>query len=56
MAAGLRALCEARDVTFFDAASVVETAQTDGIHMNEQSHKTLGTAVAEFITSELQAD
>ncbi len=49
---GLRALAEARDVTFFDAGSVIGTAQIDGIHFDEASHETLGNALAQFIISE----
>lgn len=49
---GLRSLAEARDVTFFDAGSVIETAQIDGIHFDATAHTTLGKAIAAFIQSE----
>ncbi|RPE70996.1 lysophospholipase L1-like esterase [Pacificibacter maritimus] len=54
--AGLKALCEARDIAFFDAGSVVKTSTVDGIHLNEEAHARLGVAVADFITSEVQED
>ncbi|GAA3870014.1 SGNH/GDSL hydrolase family protein [Celeribacter arenosi] len=42
-----------RDVAFFDAGSVISCDPVDGIHFGAQAHVTLGTAVADFITSEL---
>jgi lysophospholipase L1-like esterase len=53
---GLRALAEARDVTFFDAGSVIETAQIDGIHFGQEAHETLGGALSRFIQSEIDAE
>jgi lysophospholipase L1-like esterase len=53
---GLRALAEAFDVTFFDASSVVETSQIDGIHFGQEAHETLGSALSHFIQSETAAE
>lgn len=52
----LKELADARDVTFFDAASVIETDQVDGIHMNEASHIALGNALHAFILSEISPE
>jgi lysophospholipase L1-like esterase len=49
---GLRQLAVARDITFFDAGSVVETSQIDGIHFDETAHGILGDAIARFIMDE----
>lgn len=49
---GLRDLALARDVTFFNAGSVIETSQTDGIHFDEAAHEILGKAIAQFIIDE----
>lgn len=52
----LHDLAIARDVAFFDAASVIETDQVDGIHINEKAHIALGTALHRFILSEIEPD
>lgn len=49
---GLRELALARDVTFFDAGSVVRTSDADGIHFDEAAHSVLGKAIAGFILEE----
>ena len=49
---GLRALADARDVTFFDANDVIETAQIDGIHFDATAHEVLATALAQFIQTQ----
>ncbi|MBU2868500.1 GDSL-type esterase/lipase family protein [Pacificibacter marinus] len=49
---GLHDLARARDVTFFDAGSIIETSQTDGIHFDETAHGVLGNAMARFILEE----
>lgn len=53
---GLRALADARDVTFFDASAVIETAHIDGIHFDAAAHQTLGAALTRFIQSETTPD
>ena len=52
----LHSVAEARDVAVFDANSVVSVSQVDGVHLEAQSHETLGAAVADFILSERVED
>ncbi|WP_254679686.1 hypothetical protein [Celeribacter baekdonensis] len=52
----VRAVAEARDVAVFDANSVVAVSEVDGVHLEAQSHETLGAAVADFILSERVED
>ena len=42
-----RALAEARGAAFLDAGAVIEVSPQDGIHFEAESHRRLGTAVAE---------
>lgn len=44
---------EARDVAFFDAGSVINCSDIDGIHFGVSDHATLGKAIAAFIQSEI---
>lgn len=45
----LKAYCEARGIGFFDAGSVIETSEQDGVHFEPEAHHALGLAVAEAI-------
>lgn len=42
-------LAEARGVAFFDAGSVIETSEVDGVHFDPEAHQVLGAALAEVI-------
>lgn len=39
------------NVGFFDAGSVIETSELDGVHYTAEAHKALGQAVAKAITA-----
>jgi lysophospholipase L1-like esterase len=41
------------NILFFDASNIVEVSEIDGIHLNEESNKTLGEKLAEFIKENL---
>ena len=45
---------EKRDVGFFDAGTVISCSDVDGIHFDAAAHETLGRAVADFISSEIE--
>lgn len=45
----LAAHCAARDVAFFDAGTVIEVSQQDGVHFEPESHHALGAAVARVV-------
>lgn len=53
---GLRRLAESRDIAFFSAGSVIETADIDGIHFGDTAHETLGHALAKYILSEIETE
>lgn len=42
-----RHVAQAKDVAFFDAATVAQPSTIDGVHMEPQSHRALGLALAE---------
>ncbi len=44
-----RAAAEARNVTFFDAGTVVKSSDEDGLHLQDDQHKLLGEAIAELV-------
>ena len=49
LAAAYAALAEARGVEFFDAGSVIETSDVDGVHFLPDAHQTLGAAIADVV-------
>ncbi|WP_417524573.1 SGNH/GDSL hydrolase family protein [Marinovum sp.] len=49
LAEAYRALAAARGVGFFDAGSVIEVSETDGVHFEAPAHQALGAAVAEVV-------
>lgn len=49
LAPALAALAEAREVAFFDAGSVIETSEADGVHFDPEAHQVLGEALAHVI-------
>lgn len=49
-----RHVAEAKNVAFFDAASVAKPSPVDGIHMEPESHLALGKALAEEARKLLQ--
>jgi hypothetical protein len=40
-----------RGVDFFDAGEVIESSSVDGVHFEDEAHKTLGQALAKKITT-----
>ena len=42
-------VAEAKDVQFFDAATVAASSKVDGIHMEPESHRALGLALADNV-------
>ena len=42
-------VAQAKNVAFFDAASVAKPSKIDGIHMEPESHRALGLALAEEV-------
>jgi lysophospholipase L1-like esterase len=53
---GLKKLAEQRNVTFFDAGTVITNDPQDGIHFGEDAHSILGRALAAFIQVETAED
>ena len=49
LADALRAVCEAEDCAFFDAASVTPTSAVDGVHLDAPQHARLGLALATVV-------
>ncbi|WP_323767603.1 GDSL-type esterase/lipase family protein [Marinovum sp.] len=47
--AAVAELAEARGLGFFDANTVIETSETDGVHFEAEAHRTLGAALAEVV-------
>ena len=47
--AELAHVAEAMDCAYFDASSVVSTSRVDGVHLDEDQHLTLGTAMARVV-------
>jgi hypothetical protein len=51
LSAEYRKRATAAGVRFFDAGSVIETDGADGVHLTEEMHATLGTAVAGYCSA-----
>ncbi len=51
LAATYRPVAERAGVAFFDAGSVVEPADPDGVHLDIEGHRQLGQALAPALTS-----
>ncbi|MCJ7872609.1 SGNH/GDSL hydrolase family protein [Phaeobacter sp. J2-8] len=49
LAPALAELAKARGVGFFDAGSVIETSDVDGVHFEADAHQLLGNALAKVI-------
>jgi lysophospholipase L1-like esterase len=49
LASHMRAIADENACSFFDAGSVVQSCETDGVHLDAESHRTLGKAVAEIV-------
>jgi len=47
------ALSDRWDIDYFDAGTVIETSEIDGVHFNEEAHQTLGNAVAGYLSTTL---
>ncbi len=45
----IRDMAESSDCHFFDAGSVTSTSRVDGVHLDEDQHRTLGLALAKEI-------
>lgn len=48
----LRIIAQEHSTLFFDAGSVINASQVDGIHLDEKEHHILGQEIASFITNE----
>lgn len=44
-----RGVAESRNVAFLDAGTIVKSSEEDGLHLQADQHKLLGTAVAEIV-------
>ncbi len=49
----LKAMAKAAGIGFFEAGSVVETSQIDGVHLDVAAHHTLGRAMADAVRRRL---
>ncbi len=49
LAGRFKALAESKGARFFDAGSVIETSDLDGVHFEAGAHEALGKALAMFI-------
>ena len=49
--AQLPRVAEERSCAFFDAGTVISTSDVDGVHLDEEAHTRLGTAVAARVRS-----
>lgn len=45
----LSKLCDLLDVAFFDSNNVINSSSVDGIHLDENEHRILGEALADYI-------
>lgn len=51
----LAEMCERRRVPFLDAGAVIEASTVDGIHLDVESHKALGLAIAKAVEGHFKA-
>lgn len=53
LASAYRRVAEEFGVAFFDAASAVPSAGADGVHLDEEGHRRLGEALADWVLESL---
>lgn len=49
LSSAIQAVATECECSYFDAGSVTETSRVDGVHLDEDQHKTLGLALADAI-------
>lgn len=54
LTAAIQETAVAADCSFFDAGSVVEASTIDGVHLDEDQHRTLGLAIAKEVVQVLE--
>ena len=53
LASAIQTVAQECGCSYFDAGSVTETSRVDGVHLDEDQHKTLGLALAEVIKTQV---
>lgn len=56
LAAAIKQVAAEAGCPFFDAGSVIATSRVDGVHLDEDQHLALGTAVAVKVAEQMSAD